>query len=84
MTDVQFQADADLKQTIVSGVLRRQPKIDFHSANEANLEGLDDAEVLAIAAREHRVLVTHDRKTMPTRNRENKKALSIYPSGQKF
>jgi hypothetical protein len=31
MTMVRFQADADLKQSIVSGVLRRQPDIDFKS-----------------------------------------------------
>ena len=66
MTKVRFQADADLRQAIVTGVIRRQPKLDFQSANEAKLEGLKDREVLEIAAREGRVLVTHDRKTMPT------------------
>ncbi|NER96677.1 MAG: hypothetical protein F6J86_23005 [Symploca sp. SIO1B1] len=66
MTAIRFQADADLRQAIVTGSLRRQPKLDFRSANEARLEGIKDADVLAIAARESRVLVTHDRKTMPT------------------
>ena len=66
MTKVRFQADADLRQAIVSGVTRRKPDLDFQSANEAKLEGIKDPEVLAIAAREGRVLVTHDRKTMPT------------------
>jgi predicted nuclease of predicted toxin-antitoxin system len=33
--------------------------------NAAGLEGKKDPEVLAIAAREQRILVTHDRKTMP-------------------
>lgn len=66
MTEIRFQADADLKQAIVSGTLRRQPNLDFRSANEASLEGLKDPEVLAMAARDCRVLVTHDRKTMPT------------------
>lgn len=65
MTTVRFQADADLKQTIVSGVIRRQPEIDFRSANAADLEGKTDAEVLAIATQSSRVLITHDRKTMP-------------------
>jgi hypothetical protein len=37
MTEIRFQADADLKQAIVSGALRRQPNLDFRSANEANL-----------------------------------------------
>lgn len=66
MTAIRFQADADLRQAIVTGTIRRQPSLDFQSANEAQLEGIKDPEVLAIAARDGRVLVTHDRKTMPT------------------
>ena len=66
MTTVRFQADADLRQAIVTGTIRRQPDIDFQSAYAAGLEGIKDSEVLAIAARDGRVLVTHDRKTMPT------------------
>ncbi len=56
----------DLRQAIVTRTIRRQPGLDFQSANQARLEGIKDAEVLAIAARDGRVLVTHDRKTMPT------------------
>jgi hypothetical protein len=66
MTKIRFQADADLKGAIVTGVIRRQPHVDFQSANEAGLEGIKDPEVLAIASQDGRVLVTHDRKTMPT------------------
>ena len=62
---VRFQADADLNQAIVTGTLRRDPQVDFQTANTANLEGVSDAEVLAIAARHHRILVSHDRRTMP-------------------
>jgi hypothetical protein len=65
MTKIRFQADADLRQAIVAGAIRRQPYLDFQSANAARLEGLKDPEVLAIAARDGRVIVTHDRKTMP-------------------
>ncbi|HVF59769.1 MAG TPA: DUF5615 family PIN-like protein [Thermoanaerobaculia bacterium] len=60
-----FQADADFNQLIVKATLRREPSIDFQSAQTANLSGLGDREVLALAARDSRVLVTHDRKTMP-------------------
>jgi Domain of unknown function (DUF5615) len=66
MTAIRFQADADLRQAIVTGTIRRQPTLDFRLANEAGLEGIKDPEVLAIAARDGRVLVSHDRKTMPT------------------
>jgi hypothetical protein len=62
---IRFQADADLNEDIVTGVLRREPGIDFQTADEAGLHGLDDSSVLAIAAREGRMLVSHDRKTMP-------------------
>ena len=66
MTKIRFQADADLRHAIVTGVTRRQANLDFQSANAAGLEGIKDPEVLAIAAQDSRVLVTHDRKTMPT------------------
>jgi Domain of unknown function (DUF5615) len=66
MTEIRFQADADLRQAIVTGTIRRKPKLNFRSANAAELEGIKDPEVLAMAARDGRVLVTHDRKTMPT------------------
>lgn len=61
-----YQADADLNQVIVTGVLRREPTIDFQTAFTAGLEGVKDREVLAIAARQGRILVSHDRRTMPS------------------
>jgi len=62
---IKFQADADFNEDIVTGVLRRVPEIDFQTAAEAGLEGLPDENVLKIAAAEHRILISHDRKTMP-------------------
>ena len=59
---VRFQADADFNRIIIKAALRREPTIDFQTAESANLVGLHDLEVLAIAGR---VLLTHDRKTMP-------------------
>ncbi len=61
---VSFQADADLNQIIVAAVLRRVPAIDFRSAAAAGLAGLKDPEVLSLAARDARILVTHDQATM--------------------
>ncbi|HXF41240.1 MAG TPA: DUF5615 family PIN-like protein [Blastocatellia bacterium] len=60
-----FQADADLNRHIVTAVKRREPMVDFQSAQEAGLTGMSDPAVLAFAAGEGRVLVSHDRKTMP-------------------
>jgi predicted nuclease of predicted toxin-antitoxin system len=62
---IRFQADADFNQNIVTGVLRREPTIDFQTALTAGLEGVQDIEVLEIAAKEGRILVSHDRRTMP-------------------
>lgn len=66
MASIQFQADADLNQSIVTGVIRRQPNVSFQTATEAALEGLKDLQVLALSAKQRRILVTHDRRTMPT------------------
>jgi len=62
---VRFLADADLNKTIVSGVLRRDPSIDFQTAQAAGLRCLKDPEVLALAAKQRRVLVSHDVSTLP-------------------
>ena len=60
-----FLADADLDLRIVTGLKRIEPEIDFETAQIAALKGVPDAEVLRIAAEENRVLVSHDRSTMP-------------------
>ncbi len=62
---IRFLADADLNHDVVKGVLRREPGIDFRTATGGELRGLTDPEVLALAASEGRILVSHDRKTMP-------------------
>ena len=60
-----FLADADLNRTIVSGVKRRAPGIDFLTAEDASIDGMPDFDVLATAARDGRILVLHDFGTMP-------------------
>lgn len=62
---IAFQADNDLDQTILKAVWHLEPNIDFRSASEINLHGLDDLTVLELAALEKRLLVTSDQKTMP-------------------
>jgi hypothetical protein len=39
--------------------------MDFLSAHEADLRGVPDPEVLALAGSQDRILVTHDFHTMP-------------------
>jgi hypothetical protein len=62
---VKFLADASLHDGIVSGCLRREPAIDFLSANEASLQRVPDPDVLALAAQQDRIVVTSDLRTMP-------------------
>jgi hypothetical protein len=62
---IRYLADASLRDAIVGGCRRREPAMDFLSANDARLEGVLDPEVLAIAARQDRILVSHDFHTMP-------------------
>ena len=63
---VRYQADADLNQVIVTGFLRREPMADFQTAFAAEFKGVKDPEVLAVAAQQKRILVSHDRRTMPS------------------
>jgi hypothetical protein len=60
-----FQADADFNQKIVLGLRRREPAVDFRDAHEGGVIGAPDLDVIRIAAESGRVLVSHDRKTMP-------------------
>jgi hypothetical protein len=72
--NVRFLADADLNKAIVSGVLRREPTVPFLTALAAGLRRMKDPEVLALAAGQKRVLVSHDVGTMPAHFREFRKA----------
>ncbi|HEX8501529.1 MAG TPA: DUF5615 family PIN-like protein [Pyrinomonadaceae bacterium] len=62
---IKFPADADLSHLIVAALKRREPGVDFQTAHGARIEGLPDPRVLEMAARRGRILVTHDRRTMP-------------------
>jgi predicted nuclease of predicted toxin-antitoxin system len=61
-----FLADADLDLRIVTSIKKVEPEIDFETAQTAALKGIPDLEVLRIAAGKNRVLVSHDRRTMPS------------------
>jgi hypothetical protein len=62
---IRYLADANLRGAIVRGCRRREPSLDFLSANDADLAGVPDPEVLALAAAQDRILVSHDFQTMP-------------------
>lgn len=64
MSRPRFLADHDVNDQIVSGVLRREPLIEFVRARHVRLDGRPDAEVLAYAGDHGMILVSHDRRTM--------------------
>jgi hypothetical protein len=63
--NIAFQADNDIDQTIVRILWQIEPALDFRTANEMDLHGLDDLTVLSLSALEKRILVSSDQSTMP-------------------
>jgi Domain of unknown function (DUF5615) len=74
-----FQADNDLRSAIRTGVLRREPSIDFRSAHAAGLEGVPDPEVLRRCAEHGRILASHDENSMPGHFRDFLAAGHVIP-----
>jgi hypothetical protein len=57
-------ADENFDNTIVRGLWRRDPNIDIVRVQDVGLLGADDPTILAWAAEENRVLLTHDVATI--------------------
>jgi hypothetical protein len=53
---IRFQADNDLNRMIVDATLRREPRIDFQTAQAARLDHLDDESILRLTASQSRIL----------------------------
>ena len=56
--------DENIDHDIVRGLRRRRPGLALLTVQEAGLAGLPDPELLAWAAAENRILVTHDVNTI--------------------
>ena len=61
---IRLAADENLNNDIIRGVLRRQPDLDIVRVQDVGLSSADDPIVLEWAAREERVLLTHDVSTI--------------------
>ena len=61
---LRLATDEDFNNRIVRGLLRRQPDLDIVRVQDAGLAGKSDEDVLAWAASEGRILITHDVTTM--------------------
>jgi predicted nuclease of predicted toxin-antitoxin system len=61
---IRFAADEDFDNDILRALRRRLPEVDVVRIQDVGLGGADDPAILAWAAREARVLLTHDVSTM--------------------
>lgn len=57
-------ADENFNGHVVRALRQREPRLDLVTVQEATLGEAEDPDVLAWAAQEGRVLLTHDRNTM--------------------
>lgn len=61
---MRFLADENLDNDILHGVQHQNPDFDVIRAQDTEVYGADDPTVLAWAAKEQRILLTHDVNTM--------------------
>ena len=61
---IRFAADENFNLNVVRGVRRRNVDVDIVTVQEAGLTGATDEDVLSWAAREGRVVLSHDTNTM--------------------
>lgn len=62
---LRFLADENFDRRVTSALIRQLPSVDVVRVQDVGLRGCDDPGVLEWAAGAGRVLLTHDRKTMP-------------------
>jgi hypothetical protein len=62
---LRLATDEHIDRALIRGLLSRQPSLDILRVQEAGLLGADDRDLLAWAAGEGRILITHDRNTIP-------------------
>lgn len=72
-------ADENFNGDIVRGLLLRQPELDIARVQDVGLSGADDPAVLAWAADNDRIVLTHDRATMAEHARQRVVARSSMP-----
>ncbi len=59
-----FLTDEDFNNDILRGVLRHLPELDVVRVQDVGLRTVEDSIILAWAAQEGRVILTHDASTM--------------------
>lgn len=58
-------ADENFKGAVIRGMFLRQRDLDLVRVQDVGLQGTDDPTILSWAAENKRIVITHDRATMP-------------------
>jgi predicted nuclease of predicted toxin-antitoxin system len=58
-------ADENFNGDIVRALLLRQPDLDLVRVQDVGLAGISDSDILGWAATNNRIVLTHDRATLP-------------------
>lgn len=74
-----FLADENFNATILRGLLQRHPEVDILTVHDAGLTSAEDPRILAWAAVEKRIVLTHDQATMPDFAYERIRATEAMP-----
>jgi predicted nuclease of predicted toxin-antitoxin system len=76
---LRFAADENLNGHLLRGLRRRLPDLDVVRVQDTDVSGLGDPEVLAWAATEGRILLTHDVSSLTAAANERLKAGELLP-----
>jgi Domain of unknown function (DUF5615) len=63
---LKYAVDEDFNHEIVRGLMLKDPSLDILTVQDVDLLEVHDREILAWAAQEGRILLTHDVRTMPS------------------
>lgn len=62
---LRLATDEHIDRALIRGLLLRQPNLDIVRVQEAGLLGANDRDILAWTASDGRILITHDRNSIP-------------------
>lgn len=62
---IRLLSDENCNGDIVRGLLLRRPDLDLVRVQDVGLETVEDPEILSWASENNRIVLTHDRATMP-------------------
>jgi hypothetical protein len=62
---LKYAVDEDFNHEIIRGLVLKDTRLDFLTVQDVDLLDVHDRDILAWAAQERRILLTHDVRTMP-------------------